>query len=340
MKKRVLHVLTSNKYSGAENVACMIINNTNVDAYYCSPKGPIESILKEKSIKFISLNKFNVSYLKKIIKEYNINIVHAHDFKASFLASFLPKEIKVISHLHCNYKLLKLKGIISFMYSIVQKRFNKIIVVSKEILDDAPFGKKIRKKTKVLNNVVDPRRVKELSEEEKVSKYELIFVGRLIDVKQPQLFIEIVESLKKEFPNIKACMIGDGVLYNKCQEEIKEKKLEKNIDLVGFKSNPFPYIKNSKISVLTSKFEGLPMSVIECLILDVPVVNSGVGGLSIMFNEHKKYICKNKKEFIPCISKLLKQDPKEYKEDCKKIRAKYTDIKKYSKEIEKIYDEK
>ena len=267
MKKKVLHLLASNKFSGAENVACTIIKNTNVDAFYCCPQGTIEETLKQKEIKYIPLEKFNVQTLKKIVKQYKIDVVHAHDFQASLIASFLPKNIKVISHLHCNYKLLKIKNIISFVYSIIQKRFNKIIVVSNEILEDASFGDKIKDKTVVLTNVVDPNKVIDLSNQISTDKYDLIFVGRLTDVKQPLLFIDIVKEVKKHKPNIKTCLVGDGDLYDSCKQEIDNNNLNKNIELVGFKSNPFPYIKNSRLALLTSKFEGLPMSVIECLIL-------------------------------------------------------------------------
>jgi len=339
MKKRVLHLLASNKFSGAENVACTIIKNTNVVSFYCSPRGPIEENLKTQEINYIPLENFNLKALKKIVKKHKIDVVHAHDFKASFIASFLPKKIKVISQLHCNYKLLKLKNIISFVYSMIQKRFDKIIVVSNEILDDARFGKKIKNKTIVLTNVVNPNKVLNLSEQSFTKKYDLIFVGRLTDVKNPLLFIDIVKDVKKEKPTIKACMVGDGDLYEKCKEEISINDLSINIELIGFKSNPFPYIKNSKLAVLTSKFEGLPMSVIECLILGVPVINSGVGGLSEMFKEHPKYICKNKNEFVDCVLDLLKLEKEDYKQDCNDLIKEYTDIKKYGQTIEKIYNE-
>jgi len=340
MKKKVLHLLASNKFSGAENVACTIIKNTNVKAFYCSPRGPIEENLKNQKINYIPLDKFDVFTLKRLVKEHKIDIVHAHDFKASFISLFLSKNIMVISHLHCNYKLLKLKSIISFVYSIIQKRFDKIIVVSKEILEDAGFGKKIKHKTVVLTNVVDPMKVVKLSNQEDTNKYDLIFVGRLVDVKQPLLFIDIVKEIKTNYPNIKACLVGDGDLYGKCKELIDNDNLNENIELVGFKNNPFPYIKNSKIAVLTSKFEGLPMSVIECLILGVPVVNSGVGGLNEMFKDYPKYICRTKDDFVSSILDLLKLDKKDYEEECNSLIKEFTDIKRYGQIIEKIYNEK
>ena len=45
-QKNILHLLSSNKYSGAENVACTIIKNTKENIYYCSPNGPIKENLE------------------------------------------------------------------------------------------------------------------------------------------------------------------------------------------------------------------------------------------------------------------------------------------------------
>ena len=70
MKKNVLHILVSNKLSGAENVVCNIIENDNFyNMYYCSPKGEINEVLKEKNIKYIELKN-----IKKIIQENKIDV--------------------------------------------------------------------------------------------------------------------------------------------------------------------------------------------------------------------------------------------------------------------------
>ena len=51
---KVLHLLASNKYSGAENVVCQIIKmfNNSVEMVYCSVDGPIAQTLKDKGIKW------------------------------------------------------------------------------------------------------------------------------------------------------------------------------------------------------------------------------------------------------------------------------------------------
>lgn len=340
-KKRVLHLLASNSYSGAENVVCNIIESCNdeYDMYYSSKDGSIRDILNGKHIKFVPYQSLNVRNIRKIVRDYHIDIIHAHDFKASFIASFLKNECKIVSHLHCNYKLLKLKSLVSFVYSIVQKNYSKVIVVSDEILNVASFGEKIRYKTIVLPNVVDSKKVEKLAREFKCKDYDLVFLGRLIELKQPLLFLDIVKEIKKKFPGVKACVIGNGEMYSDCLKKIKDDELVDNVDMLGFQKNPFPYVKHSKVAVLPSKFEGLPMSVIECMILDTLVVNSGVGGLKDMYLGYEKYICHNLDEYVNCILKLLKKDKMEYHDDCQKIVHDYVNVFEYAKKIKGIYQD-
>ncbi|GAF23683.1 hypothetical protein JCM19047_3522 [Bacillus sp. JCM 19047] len=58
-------------------------------------------------------------------------------------------------------------------------------------------------------------------------------------------------------------MIGDGDLRNECENEIKQLKLANNIDLLGFLENPYCIIKNSKMMILTSKWEGFGLVAVE-----------------------------------------------------------------------------
>ena len=85
-------------------------------------------------------------------------------------------------------------------------------------------------------------------------KLKLITVGRLVDQKNQ---INILRSLNKikhqlEFELI---IIGKGNLKNNLIEYIKKNKLEKHVKILGFKKNPYPYIKQSEVFLLSSKFE-------------------------------------------------------------------------------------
>ena len=69
MKKKILHWLSSNRYSGAENVAISIIRHLSneYEFAYMSPAGPIERILLENGIKYFPLNKPSFDQVHKCV---------------------------------------------------------------------------------------------------------------------------------------------------------------------------------------------------------------------------------------------------------------------------------
>lgn len=336
-KKKILHVLPSNSFSGAENVVCTIIKNaTEYDMYYCCPRGEIEEILKEKGIKYIPIDKLTPKNIKKVCKSEKIDILHAHDLKASFCCALSGFKGKIISQLHTNWDFNSSWNIYTITYYILMKKFYKIIVVSKEIVETSIFSKKYPHKFNVITNVVDKDEVIKKSKQFKTDKYDIIYVGRISKVKQPHIIIEITKQLKKNFPNIRTCIIGCGELEDECKSLIEKYDLKKNIDMLGFKKNPFPYINNSKVALLPSKHEGLPMSVIECMILDVPVINSGVDGLSTLFKNNKEFICNNIEDYCATILKILNGDTS-YEKKCKNIIKDAINMKDYIAKISDVY---
>ena len=340
MKKKVLHLLASNSYSGAENVVVTIINNCsdNYDMYYCSPDGAIRDILEKRNIKYIPIKRLSILELKKIIKKYNIDIIHAHDYKASFLSVF--SNTKIISQLHLNWDFSSSWNLYTIVYRLIMKRFSKIIVVSKEVMEDAIFSKNNYDKFTVLTNVIDKSEVLRKSKEFKSTYYDLIFVGRLTQIKRPEIVIEITKRLRNKYPSIKTCVIGSGELEKSCKDLIKKYNLENNVEMLGFKENPFPYIKNSKVALMPSSHEGLGLVAIESMILGTIVLNSGEGGLKTIFTNHSKYICESIDEYVNKIDKILNVDKNTYKDDCDKMIKKFADIKKYKKKLISIYEDK
>ncbi len=70
--------------------------------------------------------------------------------------------------------------------------------------------------------------------------------------------------------------------------------LEDKVEILGFKTNPYPYIKNAKILLLSSEREGLPTVLIEALILGTPVVSTDCisGPSEILTAELSRYLAK------------------------------------------------
>jgi len=151
-----------------------------------------------------------------------------------------------------------------------------------------------------------------ISKEKKI--YDLIYIGNFVNVKDLPLWVDTVECVKRDIPDIKCVMVGDGERFNDIKERIHSKGLKDNIELVGRKNNVNEYIKKSKLLLMTSKSEGLPMVVVECMAYGVPAVVPNVGDVKDLVTHGKNGIIVNKrdaKEFAKEIINIL-EDEKKY----------------------------
>ncbi len=308
---KVLHLLNTGKYSGAENVAITIINNTKdrFNHIYISPEGEIRDILKDNKIEFCSVEKINYAELKRVIKLYNPDVIHAHDFTTSIIASLFQKKVKVISHIHNNPPWLEKYGIYSILYFLCAKSFKKILCVSDSIQNEYVFATFLKNKMDTIGNPVDINLIKKKSNEFCIEgKFDLIFIGRLCEQKNPMLFLDIIERVSQVYPNIKVAILGDGEYKDEIKRVLKEKKLEDKVILYGFISNPYPYLKNAKVLCMTSLWEGYGLVAVEALALNKPVLATPVGGLVNIISTNCGMLCDSLDEFVNEIISLLNSD--------------------------------
>ncbi len=285
----ILHILSTNRFSGAENVAVGLIRENG--GVYCSPDGDIRKALKECDVKYIAVNKLTIGQMKSVIGSVRPDIIYAHDFRASLLMGcFYGKKYNVVSYIHQNPDWLDRASLRAFLYKMVMNNFKKIIVVSDNIGERKLFKGSIQNKVIVQYNKVEKTRVLELAGEHIEQEYDFCFVGRMQDIKQPELFVDLIARIKESKPNIKAVMVGDGVLYDQVIEKIQAMNVKKNIDMVGFQKNPYKYINASKILVIVSKSEGLPMVALEAICIGKCVLSYEYPTLRAIFKNRKDVI--------------------------------------------------
>lgn len=286
--KKIIHLLSTGGYSGAEKIVLEIIENDSLNKHiYISPKGEIEAILKERNIDYFLYNKLDE--IVKFTKEHDIDIVHSHDYKASILSIFLKAKYK-ISHIHHNPTFASKLNLKSIIYLICIKLFiNKVIYVSSIAKNEYVFKEFISNKSCVISNWINKN--ERLCKEKYEKDIDVLFVGRLVEAKNPELFLNIIKELKKLKDDIKVVIIGDGILKENILEKIKELGLNKNIDVLGYKSNPELYMKKSKVFLCTSSWEGFGLVVLEAMLNESIVFSTYVGGL-------KEIIIKNETGFF------------------------------------------
>jgi len=106
-------------------------------------------------------------------------------------------------------------------------------------------------------------------------KINLIVSGRISEEKGQDVLVRAFKKVKEKNNlyrlNILGA-IGDQKYYDKLKEIIHDLNLTEYINILGFKTNPYPYYKYADLLVLPSRWEGLPNVVLEALYLQTPVV--------------------------------------------------------------------
>lgn len=342
---KVLHILNTGKYSGAENVVITLIHalEGEVECAYVSPDGPIRDILKEEEIEYFSVStpRINAKELKKIIYQYKPDIVHTHDYNAGIQACLTGTKIPIINHLHNNTPWLRTICLKSLAYFISCAKYRKILTVSNSVMDEFIFGSLIKKKSKVVGNPINLSEIRKRAGQAEILQEpsDVIFLGRLSEQKRPLFFLEIIADVVKRIPNLKVAMVGSGELWDKVKIKIEELELEDNIKLYGFQKNPYGLLKASKVMCMPSEWEGFGLAAVEGLALDKPVLAAPVGGLQTIINNQCGRLCKKKEEYIAELEKLL-SDELYYNvkvDGAKKRAVEYDNIRSYSKQIREIY---
>lgn len=288
---KVLHVLSSKGYSGAEKVAHQIIKMfdgvDSVQMGYCSRDSEIlRQTLGADGIAFLPLNHMGPFQLGRVIREQKPDIIHAHDMLASFIAALCCGSIPLISHIHNNAIDARGVSVKSIAYLIAAFRAKHIFWVSKSAYEGYCFHKLFANKSSVLYNIVDTAEIfRKKSQDPNAYAFDVIFLGRLSEPKNPQRLMRVCAKAAARKPDIKIAVVGSGELEEETTKLGRELGLENNVCFLGFRSNPIKILSDSKVMLMTSRWEGMPLCVLEAMALGVPVVSTPADGLKELIED-------------------------------------------------------
>ena len=108
----------------------------------------------------------------------------------------------------------------------------------------------------------------------------IAFVGRLVPVKRADVFLNIALHLVRRFPD-RFCffIFGDGPGAEELKALRDNLGLEDEVHFMGFQERLAPYFRLMDFLIITSDHEGLPMTLLEAMALNVPVIAHAVGGI-------------------------------------------------------------
>lgn len=287
---KVLHVLNSKIYSGAEKVVSQIIEmfrGDDVEMVYCSRDSKIVwDILEEQGISYVSLNELTPAELGKVIREQKPDLIHAHDMRASFVAALCCGSIPLLSHIHNNAYDARGLSPKSIAYLLAGFKAKHIVWVSQSAYEGYCFHKLFAKKSSVLYNIIDLQQLcRKKAQDEKNYDYDIIYVGRLTEQKNPQRLMEVCAKVKERRPDIKMAVVGTGELEAETKQRCAELGLQDNVQFLGFQSNPIKMVHDAKVMLLASRWEGTPMCALEAMALGVPVVSTPADGMKDLIED-------------------------------------------------------
>ena len=341
---KVLHVLYSQIYTGAEKVAAQIIKafEGKVDMAYASlDSDSVWEILDGMGIRHYSFDELTPGQLKKIIREYQPDVIHAHDMRASFVASLCCGKIPLISHIHNNAYDSRGLSPKSIAYLIAGFRAKQILWVSNSSYEGYIFHKLFAKKSYVLYNIIDAAQIYAMRDQDTRSyDYDVIYVGRLTYQKDPQRLMKVSAMLKTKKPDIKIAVVGAGELEDETKTLCAELDLEENVQFLGFQSNPIKMVHDSKTMILTSRWEGTPMCALEAMALGTPVVSTPTDGMKdLIENGSNGDLYDSDEEMVEAILKILAEPDHRQRlgENAAQKFARINDEKAYNRTIFESY---
>lgn len=356
-KKDLLFAAVNLDLGGIEKALLNLVNRIDSNKYN------IEIVLEEKKGIFLDQINNNIvvrelkvsnnknvllrkiyNYLSKLI--YKIFNYHKYDFSCCYATySYSSSKMALISSLnnafyvHNDYRTIYQddNDFYKFFNSREINNYKNIIFVSNE--NRKGFIQKysnLKDRCLVFNNFINTDEIIKLSKEKiKETKPKnnklFMFIGRLDD-KAKKVSRQI--NLINELDNCKLWIIGDGPDKDKYVKEVKDLKITDKVLFLGRKKNPYSYMRLADYIILTSDFEGFPVTYLEAITLNKNIVTTFPTSDDVVdINKYGYVISKDHKTMVKEVKKIIKETKK-----VEKIDLEIGQINRM-KELEKIFDE-
>jgi glycosyltransferase involved in cell wall biosynthesis len=283
-KTNIIHIIDTLGIGGAEKILVGTVNGLpgfRHHVVYLNGSDALVSSLPAdcKVVKLNCRSKFDmlrcVVDLRKYIKKNNIGIVHSHLFMASLVARLAcPKNVKLFTTIHNlpSYNFFSQSRIANWLEKITTRKHHHLVAICHEVFKD--YKKKFGVKgdyTILYNYVDDDFYKKQYRAMNFKEQFRMIAVGNL---KKQKNYSYLAEAFKKMPKNIFLDIYGGGAEEAELRSLIEKHQL--NIRLCGVHKDIQQLLPTYDAFIMSSRFEGQPISLLEAMASGMPAILSDI----------------------------------------------------------------
>lgn len=299
---KVIQVIPAFRLAGAEVMCenlCVALKNAGVDVIAVSlysENTAITDRLDKKGVRIEYLDKkpgFDASVIIKLVhlfKKEKPDVVHTHIYASKYALpaaaiAGVKKKIHTVHSMAQKEQGSTGRKINSFMYehcNVTPVALSNEVRRSIQQVYGLP-----EKRIPAIYNGIDlskcaPKETYNISE-----SYTFLHIGRFMEVKNHETLIRAFAKIAAAHENVKLQLIGDGELRPQMEELVKSLKIKNKVDFLGLQANVYPFLHDADTFCLPSKYEGIPMTLIEAMGTGLPIISSAVGGIPDMLTDEQ-----------------------------------------------------
>lgn len=325
--KRVLFLIPTLMHGGAEKVLVNLVNNIDKEKFEVTVQTLFDVGVNKKylnnDVKYKSNFKYiirgyshifklinpNILYKFLIREKYDIIVSYLEGQTARIVSGCNSKDTKIISWIHSEQHNSKNASKTFRNYKEALDCYNKydnIICVAESVKNDFKNIFDYKGRIDVLYNTNESNKILNLSDEEMEEEIfdnramNICSVGKITAEKGFYRLAKIHKKLIDEGINNHFYILGIGEERKKIEAYLQKNNIENTFTFLGYKDNPYKYVKKSDLYVCSSLREGFSTAVTEALIVGTPVVTTLCSGMTEMLGENNEYgiITKNNEEAL------------------------------------------
>lgn len=240
--------------------------------------------------------------IRRLIIEEKFEIVHSHLIYSDFWVSILKVTghtgFKAVSTLHGYQEDLYVKHCLNpeSLPKTTYYFLAKFCVWQLDSIYSCSFGLRkfyagagldSRNKIKVIQHGFDYVDKDYNTNRYRKAPIQLCIVGRLIERKGHKFVLQILNSIRKKFPETKLVIAGGGDYEEYLKKIVQQNELGETVEFLGYNSDPISIMADSDIVLVPSFAEGLPLVIFEAFKSGTPVVAFNTVGPSEMIDNGK-----------------------------------------------------